>query len=120
MKKSSRVFTSLALALTLTLALLFTGCQSAGTESTPSSQSEASTTEGASSVPEDTSSTPESDTPSSESTPSGENLLAFAIADNEELLGGDTWTAIDGKWAGPLQEGRDGAESYAQQAFVEV
>lgn len=34
-------------------------------------------------------------------------------------MGGDSWSAIDGKWAGPLQEVRDGAESYAQQAFVE-
>lgn len=63
----------------------------------------------------------ESETPSEpeSGTPSGENLLANALAGNEELLGGDSWAAKDGAWAGPLQEVREGAESYAQQAFVE-
>ena len=122
MKKMSRVLTCMILALTVVFVLLFTGCQPGDSESTPSSSDSSSSDKSDVSTPSsETPSTPESETPSEpeSGTPSGENLLANALAGNEELLGGDSWAAKDGAWAGPLQEVREGAESYAQQAFVE-
>lgn len=35
------------------------------------------------------------------------------------LIGGDVWTAVDGVWAGPLQEKRDACENAALQEFAE-
>ena len=123
MKKLHRLFTAAMLVLALVSAMLLAGCGGSGTSSseTPSSTLSSSDKSDVSTPSSETPSTPESETPSApeSETPSGGNLLANAIANNEELLGGDSWSAIDGKWAGPLQEVRDGAESYAQQAFVE-
>ena len=123
MKKLHRLFTAAMLVLALVSAMLLAGCGGSGTSSseTPSSTPSSSDKSDVSTPSSETPSTPESETPSEpeSGTPSGENLLANALAGNEELLGGDSWAAKDGAWAGPLQEVREGAESYAQQAFVE-
>ena len=120
MKNTKKMLTISLLAFVILCVALFAGCKKdddKGSAATASASPKATAT----AQPTATAVATQSPTTApATATPAAEkNLLDFAIEDEPSLLGGDTWTAIDDVWGGPLQEKRDGAENAALQELVE-
>ena len=116
MNKIKIFCTFVAILVMISCVALFAGCSKDDAEpkatatATASATATAKPTEAATATPEATA------TP----TPSKRNLLSYAIEDDPTLIDGDKWVAQLDKWAGPLNEKRDGCESFAQQEFTEA
>ena len=121
MKRFGKIFTIVLVVLMISCVSLLAGCKKdeEGGKATASPTVKATATATASPTATAAPTTaPATASPTATGSASA-NLLDFAIADDPMLIGGDVWTAVDGVWAGTLQEKRLDCENVALQEFVE-